>query len=553
MARGIDVEAGSINVNGQSTLVADGGEGHSAGGSGVLSLLASGNIALAATQGGIGAFGGNGGTTGGNAQTTITSSGGSISVENMRNSVSSFFGGRSGRGVFAHGGNALHPLQTAAGGVGSLLIATDGTGSISSTASHIDAVGGSALGTGGKGEILVQSNGGNVSITNGYENDFFPGPPQLGNTLGAMGGDGGAKGGAATTTVITVGGSIAVADDVVGAVGGNSEGIGGAATLTMGAGGAINISASNVGALGGFGSAGGGKATVGFVAGGDITIQGPSPLIQNTAAYGAIGGNAGSGNGGDAEVTFQSLGGNVTVSHDNVAVAGGNSTGGGTGGLAKLTVDAAGGIFFHESHIVAIAGGGAIGGAAAINLRAGQRIEIIGASQGGTTPGNSLLAIGGAGQSAEGLGAAEIFMEVTSPTGEIVVVNDLVHAQGGRLGESEVFGPARITLSFPTRTEGGFSVDGVDGATIGSLPAGCASISAPACLPHGFVVNNGLEPTTLDLNFFVDYGSPPQDERFQAQIIDAIARILDTGSNPVEEDVGDSDDEKAKKGKAVCN
>jgi len=90
----------------------------------------------------------------------------------------------------------------------------------------------------------------------------------------------------------------------------------------------------------------------------------------------------------------------------------------------------------------------------------------------------------------------------------------------------------------------------VDGATIGSLPPGCTSIS-PSCLPHGFVINNGQEATTLDLNFFVAYGSTPQD--LQAPLIDAISRVLDTGTNPVTEDVGESDSEKEKKGKAVCN
>jgi hypothetical protein len=83
---------------------------------------------------------------------------------------------------------------------------------------------------------------------------------------------------------------------------------------------------------------------------------------------------------------------------------------------------------------------------------------------------------------------------------QLSILDDLADAAGGQLGSGfpAVFGPGSITLDFLVRTQGGFSVDGVDGAISGG------SGTPP---PHGFRVNG--QPAVPGTNFLVRYGPLP--------------------------------------------
>jgi filamentous hemagglutinin family protein len=494
----ISLTAGNLIIRGGSIVWADGGEGSAAsgraGGAGRLSLLSPGNITVAGAEG-MGAFGGNG-RVGGEA-VTVFSAGGAMSIEDTNGIVISRKGS-SGQGIFAVAGAGLHDGAT--GGHAGTGLAADG--SVSIARSHIEAIAGSADadvpdGVGGTAALAVNSRDGNITIVGTAPGTFI-----------VAGGAGLLQGGSAEGSMVAAG-NVSVTGELIEVTGGAaSTGSGGTSAFAVGAGGDIHFLDTHV--LSSSGTAA--DATIGFLAGGNITVEHSGSSTEHSILAFA-GSGAADRQGGSSSIHLKAVAGNIDIINDEVVSRAGNSSSG-AGGNGTLTFEAGAAISSRGSHIEAAGGSSeAAGGKGTVNFSTRDRIEVTGAG-GGTDL--TVLARGGSSSSSSGLGAAEIVMQITSPTGELVVHDDTVHAIGGRLGENGPFGPASITLKFPGRSEGGFSVNGVDGAISGSSSS------------FGFLVNG--ETAIRNQNFFVEYGSSSSITEFdgqgQGQVLAGIDRLL---------------------------
>ncbi|HZM47229.1 MAG TPA: hypothetical protein VFC14_20595, partial [Burkholderiales bacterium] len=308
---------------------------------------------------------------------------------------------------------------------------------------------------------------------------------------------------------------------------GNSVAIGGFSTVTAFGGSGTNTGGTasvNIIAAAGQAAAGtsGNVEPAGFLPQGPVTIMG----AEGITAFGGSGTNRG----GDAFLTI--VGGPVTIMDTGpasmgqgvVAFAGHGTGAGSTGGDASTLLVALADANIVRSHVGSSGGSGvAAGGSGTTGVLVGGNLVIDGS---GASP-STLFAQGG-GSSTGTLGTGEMGLVLFGPTSQLTVNGDLVDVAGGQIGSgpSAVFGPGSINVDFLVRTEGGFSVNGVDGAISGG------SGSPPS---HGFRVNG--QPAVQGTNFFLVYGPLPPalaetpetrpPPAFDSQVISSVLNVIE--------------------------
>jgi hypothetical protein len=152
---------GGILINQGSRVRADGGEGVSSGGMGLLTLQTTGSINLTGAQA-VGAFGGRAEEgIGGDALTTLIA-GGSITVSDTNGAEFSPWG-TIGIGVFAVGGSSIEGPGGVGGNAATVYVAGS---SILHQNSHTEAVSGSGLAGNGIAVTAMATLNGNISILN---------------------------------------------------------------------------------------------------------------------------------------------------------------------------------------------------------------------------------------------------------------------------------------------------------------------------------------------------------------------------------------------------
>jgi filamentous hemagglutinin family protein len=576
------IESGSDIAMDNSFVGAIGGSAggaSGAGGSGLVQLVADGNINVTNSFFGLLADGRQGPSAGGSGTTTL-SAGGSVNIQN------SFLGAEGSMGAPATVTVAANGSVTV--GSNSVFLADQLCCSSGSdgTAAQINLFGNSVTVDGFSGVWAYggqgSTNGGAASV-----NMTAAGASSLhidgAEGIGAFGGFGPTKGGDAATTLSSVG-PITINNSFVSAGGGGNTPVtgGNASTFIGSSAGSVLITDSHIEAIGGEGSMAGGSAVtdIGSLAAG-VTLQGSgSSLTVQSIGGGTIGlgGVAGTG-----QVNLIAVG-PILVTSESVFADGGFASQG-KGGDGILAAASGTSFTMMDASVGAYGGFGTQRGGAATLVVSAPIIHIESTGVPAT-----LLSSGGSSDALTGiLGAATATLIPITVDGRIDIINERVEVSGGQVGSAPgpvSFGAGTINITFPDRFEGtGYSLNGVEGAITAPAPATTSTLSSieavalvapPPPLPFGFLVNG--QPAIPGVNFFVTYASPPPPpvvppeappppvdalQRAQGQFISSINSVVDSltsgegpesGAEGATGGTGEPGGDKDKKKKAtVCN
>lgn len=312
-----------------------------------------------------------------------------------------------------------------------------------------------------------------------------------------------------------------------------------------------------------------GEALVSLAAPGGITVR-------NGSSIRAVGGSAnfyGSGNGGDA-TTVLATGANLLITDSSVRAEGGNSGGGGgvpgvgTTALfgSTMTIGGGSGVTGVYGDDVSLVGNmiNAVGGTssgATTTVEADGTLNVLAAIdlnvQGGSGSGNysvlkgfddAVVIAGGNVNVTGGNGAGTSAGILGSPDVNLVVGGSVNLQAGNGSGASATIAAGSIetiTLDFPLRTSGGFSVNGQEGVVFDSATN------------TGFLVDGS--PAVLGTNFFVAYfGESPTPPSPPPAVINQIVVANELNTDVIQPDqlsgaeAGEGVPDEKKKDLPVC-